>query len=88
MSLKLKYNPNDCKLFTDSAKIKLFCYTKQKFLTSVPVGHTVHVNVTYVSVKMHLQAIRYEDHQWKIHGNLKVIAVLLGTTLWYTKYFL
>ena len=41
---------------------------------------------SYDTMKRILQHIKYEQHQWSIRGDLKVIALLLGMQTGYTKY--
>ena len=49
-------------------------------------GHAVHMKETYINMKVLLNSINYNEHKWKICGDLKVIAILLGMQLGYTKY--
>ena len=44
------------------------------------------VKESYDTMKRMLQYIKYEQHQWQICGDLKVIAILLGMQLGYTKH--
>ena len=37
-------------------------------------------------MKVFLNSINYNEHKWKMCGDLKVIAILLGMQLGYTKY--
>ena len=53
---------------------------------SIPIAHTVHLKETYDNMQVLLQAIKYESHQWKICGDLKVIALLMGLQGGFTKH--
>ena len=55
-------------------------------LASIPIGHAVHLKETYTNKAALLDSIKYAEHKWKICGDLKVIAILLGMKLAYTKY--
>ena len=41
---------------------------------------------TYENMRLLLATIKYEEHDWLICGNLKVIAILLGMQAGYTKF--
>lgn len=87
-SLRMEHNPKDWRLFIDSSKLSLkaVLLNNGNTLPSIPVGHAVHMKESYENVKLLLEKIRYEDHQWQICGDLKVIAIILGMQLGYTKY--
>ena len=55
-------------------------------LASVPVAHSVKLNECYVDMKHLLDALRYDLHQWKLCGDLKMIVILLGLQGGYTKF--
>jgi len=41
---------------------------------------------SYESMKLLLGKIKYDEFKWKLCGDLKVVALLLGMQLGYTKY--
>jgi hypothetical protein len=53
---------------------------------SIPVGYAAHTKETYENMKFFSTEIRYDEFQWKICGDLKVTAILLGMQLGYAKY--
>jgi hypothetical protein len=55
--------------------------------TSVPLPHVVNMKESYKNMKLLLEKIHYEKYKWNICGDLKVIALLLGLKLGYTKYY-
>lgn len=67
-SLRMEGNTQDFGLFIGSFKLSL----KAVFLKNgnslpfVPLGHAVHMNEIYENMKLLLQAIKCEDHQWQI----------------------
>jgi len=52
----------------------------------VPLAHAANMKETYESMKLQLGKIKYGEFKWKLHGDLKVVALLLGMQLGYTKY--
>ena len=40
----------------------------------------------YESMKLRLEKFKYDEFKWKLCGDLKVVALLLGMQLGYTKY--
>ena len=53
---------------------------------SVPSAHAASMNEIYESMKLLLGKIKYDESKWKLCGDLKVVALLLGMQLEYTKY--
>lgn len=86
--LNLDHTPSEWRLFIDSSKLSLKAVLLHNGnqLPSIPIGHAVHMKETYINMKTLLQSIKYEQHKWQICGDLKVIAILLGMQLGFTKY--
>ena len=53
---------------------------------SIPVGHAVHTKETYKNLKHLLNKLEYSKYGWHICGDLKVVSLLMGLQLGYTKY--
>jgi len=53
---------------------------------SVPLAHAANMKESYESMKLLLEKIKYDEFKWKLCGDLKVVALLLGMQLGYTKY--
>ena len=87
-ALSITYDPNGWRSFIDSSKtnLKAVLLHNGNVLPSVPVGHAIHVKETYDNMKQLLRCIKYEQHQWQLCGDLKVVALLLGLQGGYTKY--
>jgi hypothetical protein len=87
-SLNITHDPIEWRLFIDSSKLSLKAVLLHNgnLLPSIPIGHAVHMKETYGNMKLLLESIKYEDHKWQICGDLKVVALLLGMQLGYTKY--
>ena len=52
---------------------------------SVPLVHAANMKESYESMKV-LRKVKYDEFKWKVCGDLKVVAQLLGMKLGYTKY--
>ena len=53
---------------------------------SVPLAHAANMKESYESMKLLLGKIKYDEFKWKLCGDLKVVALLLGMQLGYTNY--
>ena len=49
-------------------------------------AYAAHMKESYKNMKLVLSRIQYEKYSWHICGDLKVIALLLGLQLGYTKF--
>ena len=81
------YNPSDWRLFIDSSKRSLkgvLLHNGNEF-GSVPIAHSVHLKETYDNMTLLLKLIKYNDHNWIICGDLKIIGIILGLQGGYTK---
>ena len=52
----------------------------------VPIGHSMIVKEHYLNAKMVLQKLRYNEHNWAICVDFKMINFLLGQRVGYTKH--
>ena len=82
------YNSSECRLFIDSSNrsLKGVLLHNGNTLASLPVAHSVQMKETYENMKILLDNLKYDEYQWFICGDLKVIAILLGLQSSYTKY--
>jgi len=53
---------------------------------SIPVGYNILRKETYHTVKILLDLLEYARYNWKICSDLKVVSLLLGLQLGYTKH--
>jgi len=53
---------------------------------SVPLAHAANMKEYYESMKLLLGKFKYDEFKWKLCGDLKVVALLFGMQLGYTKY--
>ena len=82
-----EYNPDQWRLFTDSSKVSLKMVLLHNGIRfpSVPLAHAANMKKSYEIVQLLLGKIKYDEFKWKICGDLKVVALLLGMQLGYIK---
>jgi len=80
--------PDQWCLSNDSSEVSLkvlLLHNGNKF-SSVPLAHAAKMKESYESMKLLLGKIKYDAFKWKLCGDIKVVALLLGMQLAYTKY--
>ncbi|KAK1803855.1 hypothetical protein P4O66_003802 [Electrophorus voltai] len=86
--LGIQHDPQEWRLFIDSSKMSLkavlLLYGNR--LPSIPVRHAVDMKETYDNVKQLLDCLDYSKYGWHICSDLKVVTLLIGLQLGYTKY--
>jgi len=50
------------------------------------LAHADNMKESYESMKLLLGKIKYDEFKWKVCDDLKVVALLVGMQLGYTKY--
>ena len=87
-ALKITYDSSEWRLFIDSSKtsLKAALLHNGNKMQSIPVGYAVHVKETHDNIKVLLKCINYNQHQWQLCSDLKVVALVMGLQLGYTKY--
>ena len=87
-ALNTTYDPNEWRPFIDSSKtsLKAVLLHNGNVLNSIPVSHAVHMKEAYDNMKQLLRCIKYNQHEWQMCGDLKVVALVLGLQSGYTKY--
>ena len=83
-----EYNPDQWHLVIDSSKVSLKVvqlHNGNRF-PSVPLAHAANMKESYESMKLLLGKIKYDEFKCKLCGDLKVVALLLGMLVGYTKY--
>ena len=79
---------NSWRLFIDSSKrsLKFVLLHNTNEYTSIPIGHSTTLKEKYEPVKQVLECIKYNQHNWKICVDLKMVNFLLGQQSGYTKH--
>ena len=86
--IDIAYSASDWRLFNDSSKLSL----KAVFLHNgnvypfIRIAHSVQIKEDRESVKILPELIQYNDHNWDVCGDFKMIAFLLGLQVGYTKH--
>jgi len=81
-------NPDQWHLFIDSSKMSLklaLLHNGNRFL-SVPLAQAANMKESYENMKLLLGKIKFDEFKWKLCDDLKIVALLLGMQLGYTKY--
>ena len=76
-------NPDQWRLFIDSSQLSLkvvLLHNGNRF-PSVPLAHAANMKENYESIKPFLRKIKYDEFKWKLCGDLKRVALLLGMQL-------
>ena len=83
-----QYEAKDWRLFIDSSKRSLKCvllHNGNQF-SPVPLAHSTTLKEKYEVVKYVLEKMSYNEHQWLICVDLKMVNCLLGQQSGFTKY--
>ncbi|GBM59891.1 hypothetical protein AVEN_62370-1 [Araneus ventricosus] len=85
--LRIAHEPNEWRLFIDASKLSLkaVLLNNRNELPSIPVAHAVYMKETYYNLKQLLE-INYSKYVWQICADLKLVSLLMGLQLGYTKY--
>ncbi|GBO31287.1 hypothetical protein AVEN_148613-1 [Araneus ventricosus] len=86
--LRIAHEPNEWRLFIDASKLSLkaVLLNNGNELPSIPVSHAVYMKETYHNLKQLLEMINCSKYGWQICAKLKVVSLLMGLQLGYTKY--
>ena len=80
--------PSEWRLFIDSSLKSLravLLHNGNKY-PSLPLAHSVHLKETYENVKTVLNVLKYDQYNWEVIGDFKMIAFLMGMQGGFTKY--
>jgi hypothetical protein len=83
-----EYNPSERRPFINSSKRSLKCVllNNGNKYGSIPIGHSTTMKEVYKAISVVLEKINYQEHQWVICVDLKMVNFLLGQQSGYTKY--
>ena len=81
-------NTLDWRLFIDSSSksLKAVLLHNTNKCPSIPLAHSVQMKENYENVKMLLSALRYDQYNWEIIGDFKMVAFLMGLQQGFTKF--
>ena len=83
-----EHNADEWRLFIDGSKysIKAVLLHNGNIKPSISIGYSVTAKETYDAMKMLLELVKYNQYNWKICCDLKMVAILAGLQGGYTKY--
>lgn len=82
------YNPDEWRLFIDSSKLSLkvvLLHVTNK-VPAIPLAYSTETKETHQVLQQIMLDINYEQHQWKICCDLKVVTMLCGLQSGRTKH--
>lgn len=89
ISLGLReYNTNEWRLFLDSNKRSLKCVLLHNGneYSAIPIAHSIKQKEEYSCIQLILELLNYNEHQWIICVDLKMVNFLLGQQSGFTKF--
>ena len=86
--LEIPYDKTNWRLFIDASKdsIKAALLHNGNTLPSIPIAYSTTMKESYENLEAILTSIQYDDHNWHIYADFKVVAMLTGLQLGYTKF--
>ena len=80
--------PSEWRLFigSSSKSLKAVLLQNGNKYPSLPLAHSVHLEETYENVKTVLNVLKYDQYNWEVIGDFKMIAFLMGMQGGFTKY--
>lgn len=81
------YKDEDWRLFINSSKrsFKAVLLHNTNIYGLIPMAHTTEFKESYESVKLVLDKIKYQEHNWQICGDSKILSIILGQQAGFTK---
>ncbi|KYN11115.1 hypothetical protein ALC57_16739 [Trachymyrmex cornetzi] len=76
----IKFNSADWRFFINSSKRSLkgvLLHNGNRY-ASIPIVYSAHLKESYTNMNLVFQSIRYDEHKWKVCGDLKAIGMILG----------
>jgi hypothetical protein len=83
-----EYNPSEWRLSINISKRSLKCVllNNGNKYGSIPIGHSTTMKEEYKAISLVLEKINYQEHQWVICVDLKMVNFLLNQQSGYTNY--
>ena len=87
-ALESEHHSNEWRLFIDSSKasLKAVLLNNGNENPSILLIHAAALNETHKTIELILRSINYSPYNWNISCDLKVIGLLLGMQIGYTKH--
>lgn len=87
-SLGIEHRSEEWRLFIDSSSssLKAVLLHIGNQYPSIPIAYSTTLKEKHDTVKFVMDKIGYSNHQWRICSDLKMVALVLGLQLGYTKF--
>lgn len=88
VEMGIAYNANDWYLFVDSGKdsLKFVLLSKSGSQPAIPVAYSHSLNESYSNLKLLFEKVKYQEHQWIVCSDFKVVVYLMGMQQGYVKF--
>lgn len=85
---RIIYVAEDWRLFLDSStkNFKAVLIHNGNFYASVPIPNFVVLKEEYQNLKLVLETLQYEKHNWQICSDFKIVTIILGQQGGFTKF--
>lgn len=82
------YNPTRWRLFIDAStrSLKVVLLFEDSSLKPVPLMYAIGMKESYDTMQLILDRIIYDEHNWRVNCDFKVLSLLAGMQTGYTKY--
>ncbi|XP_061411305.1 uncharacterized protein LOC133344987 [Lethenteron reissneri] len=79
-AIRIACNQNEWRLFIDSSsrRLKAVLLHHDNKYPSLPLAHSVHLKKDYNSIKILLDALKYDEYGWEVIRDFKMVAFLMG----------
>lgn len=86
-TLNIDYDVADWRLFIDASKsgLKAVLLHNDHAYMPIPIAYSRFLKETYNSMKLIFEKVKYNEHNWDVSGDLKVIALIMGFQLGRTR---
>lgn len=86
-ALHIDYDVGDWRLFIDASMsgLKAVLLHNDNAYMPVPVAYSRTLKETYASMRLIFDKVKYNEHNWDVSGDLKVVALIMGLQLGRTK---
>ena len=84
----IDYNSSEWRLFIDSStrSLKAVLLHNGNIYAPLPLAHSVILDEDYKNCEFLLTKLQYDEHNWQLCGDLKILTIILGQQTGFTKY--
>lgn len=86
--MAIAYKPEEWRLFIDSSKssLKAVLLFTDNTKPPVPVAYGIEMKETYETMQLIINSVQYNNHNWRLCCDLKVVALVTGMQRGWTKH--